>query len=185
MIDQKKWTFANTAMVAALTALTAVATLLVRVPIPATNGYFNIGDVFIILAGLWLGPVPGLIVGAFGSSIADAIGFPVYIPATFMIKGFEGFITGLISRHSTPDRLLRPVLAACAGGVTVVAGYYLFEAHIYPELGRHFPLFAITDRAAALVSILPNAIQGLTGAVGGLALWKALAGNYLKPQPNR
>jgi uncharacterized membrane protein len=176
----KKWTFADTAVVAALTALTAVATLLVRVPIPATNGYFNIGDVFIILAGLWLGPVAGFIAGAIGSSVADAIGFPVYIPATFIIKGLEGALTGIIARGASPDKLFRPALAVAAGGMTVVVGYYVFEAWIYPELGKILPVFAITDKTAALVSLLPNFIQGLTGAVGGLALWKALAGNYLK-----
>lgn len=185
MNDKQRWSFANTAVVAALTALTAVATLLIRVPVPATNGYFNIGDVFIILAGLWLGPLPGLLVGAIGSSIADAIGYPLYIPATFLIKGFEGFITGVIAKGSTSDKLVRPVIAAITGGITVVVGYYLFEAYIYPLLGQHYPMFAITDKAAALVAILPNTIQGVTGAVGGLALWKALSGSYPKPQTGK
>ncbi|NCB39310.1 MAG: ECF transporter S component [Erysipelotrichia bacterium] len=176
-MTEKKWTFADTAVIAALTALTAAATLFIRVPIPATNGYFNIGDVFIILAGLWLGPTAGFIAGAVGSSIADAIGFPVYIPATFVIKGFEGFITGLIARNSTSASLFRPSVAAFLGGSSVIWGYFIFEAFIYPELGKTFPVFAITDRAAAIVSLFPNAIQGVTGAVGGLALWKALAGS--------
>ncbi|HNS10476.1 MAG TPA: ECF transporter S component [Candidatus Ozemobacteraceae bacterium] len=166
--------FAETAVIAALTALTAVTTMLVRVPIPATNGYFNIGDVFIILAGLWLGPRAGFIAGAFGSAIADAIGFPVYIPATFIVKGFEGWITGIIARNSASNSLVRPVTAALVGGFCMVAGYYLFEAFIYPLLGRQIPMFNITDPGAAFIALLPNAIQGLSGIVGGLALWKAM-----------
>ncbi len=166
--------FAETAVIAALTALTAVTTMLVRVPIPATNGYFNIGDVFIILAGLWLGPRAGFIVGAFGSAIADAIGFPVYIPATFIVKGCEGWLTGIIAGNSGPVSLTRPVVAAVTGGLSMVAGYYLFEAFIYPLLGRQIPMFNITDPAAAFIALLPNAIQGLSGIVGGLALWKAM-----------
>lgn len=166
--------FAETAVIAALTALTAVTTMLVRVPIPATNGYFNIGDVFIILAGLWLGPRAGFIVGAFGSAIADAIGFPVYIPATFIVKGSEGWLTGIIAGNSGPVSLTRPVVAAVTGGLSMVAGYYLFEAFIYPLLGRQIPMFNITDPAAAFIALLPNAIQGLSGIVGGLALWKAM-----------
>lgn len=180
LMNPKKWNFADTAVVAALTALTAVATLLVRVPVPATNGYFNIGDVFIILAGLWLGPRAGFIVGAVGSAAADAIGFPVYIPATFIIKGCEGMVTGLIGRNSTVTELLRPAIAAGAGAITMVAGYFTFEAFIYPAVGKFIPMFLITDFAAAMVALLPNVIQGVTGAVGGLALWKALAGNYLR-----
>jgi len=166
--------FAETAVIAALTALTAVTTMLVRVPIPATNGYFNIGDVFIILAGLWLGPRAGFIAGAFGSAIADAIGFPVYIPATFIVKGFEGWITGIIARNSASNSLVQPVTAALVGGFCMVAGYYLFEAFIYPLLGRQIPMFNITDPGAAFIALLPNAIQGLSGIVGGLALWKAM-----------
>ena len=167
--------FAETAVIAALTALTAVTTLLVRVPIPATNGYFNIGDVFIILAGLWLGPRAGFIAGAFGSSIADAIGFPVYIPATFMIKGFEGWITGMLARNASQTSILRPAVAAFAGGTCMVVGYYLFEAYIYPMAGRYVPMFNVTDPGAAFIALFPNSIQGLSGIVGGLALWKAMA----------
>ncbi len=166
--------FAETAVIAALTALAAITTMLVRVPIPATNGYFNIGDVFIILAGLWLGPWAGFIAGAFGSAIADAIGFPVYIPATFIIKGFEGWITGILARNASPASLLRPAVAAFVGAASMVAGYYLFEAHIYPLIGQKIPLFNITDPGAAFIALFPNSVQGLSGMVGGLALWKAM-----------
>ncbi len=166
--------FAETAVIAALTALTAITTMLVRVPIPATNGYFNIGDVFIILAGLWLGPRAGFIVGAFGSAIADAVGFPVYIPATFIVKGFEGWITGIIAGNSRSGSLVRPVIAALTGGLSMVAGYYLFEAFVYPMLGSKIPMFNITDPGAAFIALLPNAIQGMSGIAGGLALWKAM-----------
>jgi uncharacterized membrane protein len=167
--------FAETAVIAALTALTAVTTMLVRVPIPATNGYFNIGDVFIILAGLWLGPRAGFIAGAFGSAIADAIGFPVYIPATFIVKGFEGWITGMLARHATTGSIMRPGLAAVTGGLSMVAGYYVFEAYIYPMIGQHIPMFNITDPGAAFIALFPNAVQGISGIIGGLALWKAIA----------
>ncbi len=166
--------FAETAVIAALTALAAITTMLVRVPIPATNGYFNIGDVFIILAGLWLGPWAGFIAGAFGSAIADAIGFPVYIPATFIIKGLEGWITGMLARNASPDSLFRPAVAAFVGAASMVAGYYLFEAYIYPLIGQKIPLFNITDPGAAFIALFPNSVQGLSGMIGGLALWKAI-----------
>jgi hypothetical protein len=41
------------------------------------------------------------------------------------------------------------------------------------------PAFAITDIGAAIVEMFPNAVQGVIGAVGGLALWKALSGSQL------
>jgi uncharacterized membrane protein len=165
----------RTALVAALAALAAFGTLLIRVPIPATTGYFNIGDIFVILAGLWLGPIGGLIVGAVGPTIADAIGFPQFILATSVTKGLEGLIVGLIGgRQDAP--LGRKAAAAVAGAVTIVAGYFVFEAFIYPALGKSIPFFAVTDIGAALVEILPNSVQGVIGAAGGLALWRAVSG---------
>lgn len=165
-MTSQKSKFAQTALISALAALTAVTTIMVRVPIPATNGYFNIGDVFIILAGLWLGPKAGLIVGAVGSSVADAVGFPVYIPATFAVKGLEGLVAGLP---------IKKTVAALLAAIVMVAGYYVFEAFIYPMLGNKIPMFAITTPEAALIALFPNAVQGIAGAVGGLALWHSIA----------
>jgi uncharacterized membrane protein len=165
----------RTALIAVLTALAMFSTLLVRVPVPATTGYFNIGDIFVILAGLWLGPWAGLIVGAVGPGLADAVGFPQFILATSVTKGLEGFVVGLIGRGDRAP-LWRKVIAAIAGGIIIVVGYFLFEAFVYPALATSIPLFAVTDWAAALVEILPNSIQAFVGIVGGVALWKAVSG---------
>lgn len=175
-MEEKKWTFAKTAIVAGLIALSAIATMVIRIPIPATTGYFNIGDVFVVLAGLWLGPLAGLLVGGLGPTIADAIGFPVFIPATMVTKGLEGLLVGLIASRAKGTSLQLRVVAAFVGGFTVVAGYFVFEAYIYPALGTFMPAFAITDIGAAIVEVFPNTVQGVIGAVGGLALWKALSG---------
>jgi hypothetical protein len=42
-------------------------------------------------------------------------------------------------------------------------------------LGNRIPMFAITTPEAALIALLPNAVQGIAGAVGGLALWHSIA----------
>ncbi len=173
-----EWTLVKTGLVAGLTALAAITTMLIRVPIPATTGYFNIGDVFVIFAGLWLGPIAGLVVGAVGPTIADVIGFPVFVPATLVTKGLEGFLVGLIAGSS--DNFSRKVVAAVVGGITIVVGYFVFEAFIYPALGEKMPIFAVTDIGAAIVEVVPNLIQAAVGAVGGLALWRVVAGR--RPQ---
>ncbi len=175
-MQKKKWTFATTAIVAGLIALSAIATLVIRIPIPATTGYFNIGDVFVVLAGLWLGPLAGALVGGLGPTIADAIGFPIFIPATLVTKGMEGFLVGLIASRARGSALKLRTIAAFAGGLTVAVGYFVFEAYVYPAMGRTMPAFAVTDIGAAIVEIFPNTVQGVIGAVGGLALWKALSG---------
>jgi len=80
--------------VSIFTALVFVTTMIIRVPIPATGGYFNFGDGVIYVAALLYGPLVGGLAGGIGASIADAIGYPIFAPGTFIIKLFEGIITG-------------------------------------------------------------------------------------------
>jgi len=173
-VTHKKWTLANTGFVAALTALAAVGTFVIRIPIPATTGYFNIGDVFVILAGLWFGPLAGLIVGAIGPTFADAIGYPQFILATLITKGLEGFLVGFIGGGNKNFKMTRKYVGAIVGGITVVAGYFIFESFIYPFLGKYIPFFAVTDIGAAIVELLPNSVQAVIAIVAGLALWRTV-----------
>jgi uncharacterized membrane protein len=161
------------ALLIAFIALTALTTVLIRVPIPATTGYFNLGDIFIVSAGLLFGPLAGLIVGAIGAGGADLFGYPQFFPATFVTKGLEGLVVGLLSRgiNLKPTRAL---VAAAAGSVLMVAGYFIFEAFIYPFVGAFVPFFNVTNFQEALVEIVPNIIQAVIGTVGGLGVWRAL-----------
>lgn len=171
-----KWNLATTGIVAALVALAFVGTFVIRIPIPATTGYFNVGDVFVVLAGLWLGPAGGLVVGALGPAFADAIGFPQFILATCVTKGCEGLLVGLIGGGGRNISQRRRAIAASIGGAVVVVGYFVFEAFIYPALGSFVPFFKMTDFGAAVVEIGPNCVQGVVGAIVGLGLWRAVSG---------
>lgn len=171
----KERTRIRVGVIAALIALACLGTLVIRIPIPATTGYFNIGDIFVILAGLWLGPIAGLLVGGIGPTIADAIGFPVFIPATLVTKGLEGLVVGMLAGGESAS-LGRKVFAAGAGGAIIVLGYFVFEAFIYPAIGHTIPAFAVTDIGAAVIEIVPNTIQAIIGAAGGIALWRAVSG---------
>jgi uncharacterized membrane protein len=91
-------------------------------------------------------------------------------------KGLEGLVVGLIASSTSNTSITRKTVAAFSGGLIIVAGYFVFEAYIYPVLGKSIPAFAITDIGAAIVEIVPNLVQGVVGAVGGLALWKAVSG---------
>lgn len=161
-------------IIAALTALSCLGTLIIRIPIPATTGYFNIGDIFVILAGLWLGPRAGLIVGAVGPTLADLIGFPVFVPATLIIKGLEGLMAGALGGSNLASAG-RKILAASTASILMVAGYFIFEAFIYPFIGRSVPAFAITTVGAAFIEILPNTVQAVIGAAGGVGIWRTIS----------
>ena len=46
-----------------MAALVCVATLFIVVPVPATQGYFNVGDAMVMVAALTFGPLVGAIAG--------------------------------------------------------------------------------------------------------------------------
>ena len=50
-------------LTALFTALTCVATMLIQIQMPATQGYVNIGDCFVLLGAWVLGPVYGAFAG--------------------------------------------------------------------------------------------------------------------------
>lgn len=79
------------------TALVAVVTVLVQIPIPASGGYFNLGESVIYIAALLFGPLVGAFAGGVGSMLADvATGYIAYAPGTLVIKGIEGFLVGYL-----------------------------------------------------------------------------------------
>jgi uncharacterized membrane protein len=141
-------------------AAVAVATSVLKIPTPATSGYLNFGDVVVIYFAFVLGPRRGALAGGMGSAAADFIGgYPYFVPVTFVAKGLEGYVAGLLGG---PDRspYLR-LLGASAGALCMVACYFLW--HI-PNVGWH----------AALAGIPGNLLQGGLGVLGALMLNRAL-----------
>ena len=73
---------------AVLAALCCVSTVFFVVPLPA-SGYFNMGDVFVLLSGWLLGPLYGAAAAGLGTMLADVVGgYASYAPATLVIKAF-------------------------------------------------------------------------------------------------
>jgi uncharacterized membrane protein len=158
---------------AAFATLAFLGTTVIRIPIPASGGYFNLGDTFVMAAALLYGPLVGGLVGAIGPAMADALGFPQFILATAVVKGVEGVLIGLIV--GSRRRPWRAVIALAAGVLVLVGGYYVFEAYLYPLLALRIPFFGVTDAAAALAEIVPNLLQGGISAVIAFGIWKILA----------
>jgi uncharacterized membrane protein len=140
IMTQNKYKPSKTFKIAAaaiFAALVAVATLLFVLPIPATSGYFNLGETIIYISTLLLGPFVGAVAGA-GASIADILsGYGQFAPGTFAIKSIEGFLVGIIFQklnNKTKNITLSAVIAVLVGGFEMVVGYFLYEmtALAYP-----------------------------------------------------
>jgi uncharacterized membrane protein len=139
-----------------MAALVAVATFFVQIPNPATRGYINFGDIMIFVSALTFGPVVGGFAGSVGSAIADvAAGYAYFAPFTFIIKGAEGAIAGLISNRIN---VRRDVLAVIFAGSEMVIGYFLVE------------FFPLQLGWAALTEVPGNISQVVVGALFGLSI---------------
>ncbi|MFX0048052.1 MAG: ECF transporter S component [Candidatus Hermodarchaeota archaeon] len=153
-LPKKPFSIAITSIFA---ALTCVLTMLISIPIPATQGYINIGDVGVMLTALIFGPVIGSLGGGIGSALADIfLGYPIWAPATFIVKGLEGLIVGLIANPRKVRTFFNvfDIFAVILGGLVMVFGYFIVELFIF-----NFGL------AAALAELIPgNLFQFVVGA---------------------
>ena len=90
-------------IVAMFTGVVCVATVILKMDIPATHGFFNVGDSMVYVTALLFGPAIGGVAGGLGSSLADILlGFPFYAPGTLVVKGVEGLIVGYLGHKIRP-----------------------------------------------------------------------------------
>jgi uncharacterized membrane protein len=144
------------ALAAVFAALVCVATLAIVISIPATSGYFNLGETVIYVAALLFGPLVGAVAGG-GAAIADMLVAAQFAPGTLVIKGFEGVIVGFLNRNLqkiTRSRTLSAAVSIIIGGLEMIAGYFIYEQLV---LGYPF--------AVALVEVPFNIVQMLVGLV--------------------
>jgi uncharacterized membrane protein len=122
------------ALIGIFGALCCVLTMVPQIPVPATQGYINIGDAAVMLTSLLFGPIVGGIAGGVGSALADIfLGYSIYAPATLIIKGLEGVIVGLIANPKNRIKRIhyKDVMAVALGGLIMVGGYFFYELIIY------------------------------------------------------
>lgn len=142
-------------LMAIMAALVAVGTFVIRIPNPM-GGYFNVGDVMIFVAALTFNPLVGGFAGGVGSAIADAIGFPVFVIPTLIIKGLEGLIAGAVSNRKS---MFRDVLAVIVAGCEMIVGYFLVEW-----------LVLQWGLGGALAEVPTNVAQIVVGGVVGIPI---------------
>jgi len=143
-------------LTALFAALVAVATMVINVPMVATQGFVNVGDTMVFLAGIFLGPAAGFLAGGIGSALADLLlGYTHWVPWTLMIKGVEGLLVGALAHGKfQKERRLGP---AVIGAMLLAAAWMVLGYYFAGGLMRGFP--------AALASLPGNIFQGLGSVV--------------------
>ena len=140
---------------ALFTALCCIATMLIQIPLAATNGYIHLGDSFVILSGIILGKKYG--------GFAAGIGYVYFAPVTFIIKFLTAFCVAVIYKKVTVlhvNKMLAVILCGIAAIIIVTGGYFIYSY--------------ITIGPAALLSVPGNIVQGLSGLVISFLLFPVL-----------
>ena len=135
-------------------AFTAVATFL-HIPGPSSS-YFNLGEVAIYTIALTFGRKAGFVAGSFGSALMDVIlGYSIWAPFTFIIKGVEGWVVGRLAReHDWKQNLI----AIIVGGNIMVVGYAITKGFliswpaVLPEVGINYAQMTLGGIVALLIS---------------------------------
>ena len=138
-------------------AFVCVATMVIQIPVPMTEGYVNIGDSIIFVTSIVFGPIPGMLAGGIGSALADILtGYSHWAIFTLIIKGLEGYIVGFIVRKNT--NLVKNIIATLLGVIVMVCGYLLAGGFLQGSL------------IVSLGSVPSNIIQGIMSMIIGIPL---------------
>ena len=150
-------------------ALTYVVFTYLSIPIPTPGGKVSVhlGNAFVVLGSLLLGPLYGGLGGAIGLTIGDLID-PVYIveaPVTFVVKLLLGVIAGLIahrlghiSTQQNQRKLTQWVAIASAAGL-------LFNTFADPGLRYLYKLFILGRPAAEVTFAINFTVTAINAAV--------------------
>ena len=142
-------------------ALVFIATMIIKIPTP-TGGYVNIGDGMVMICGWVLGPVWGSLAAGIGSMLADLVGYPIYAGATFVIKALMALaacgIAAILKPVFKNFKFMAYFIAGLVAEIIMVAGYFVFEATV------------MSYGWGAVVSVLPNVMQGVVGIAVGIVL---------------
>ena len=121
---------------ALLAAMTCIATMIIKVPTP-TMGYIHLGDGFVLLCGVILGPVTG-----------------------FLFHRLQHAIKSDKSRYAAI------VIGGIIGEAIMVIGYFLYEAGIAAFGSGGFTSAALAAGIVSSATGIPfNIVQGIAGII--------------------
>jgi uncharacterized membrane protein len=139
-IDSTAITF-KLAIASVFAALVFVATIFFTVSIPATGGYFNVGETVIYVAALLFGPFVGAFAGGVGAAIADMMVAAEFAPGTLVIKSCEGAIVGFLNRKMFRQtsrsnwRIFTAILGAIVGVLLAATGSINYSGDVVLNFG--------------------------------------------------
>ena len=125
-------------------AMTTVATMVIAIPVPFTNGYIHLGDSMIFLSVLLLGWKYGAVAAGLGSALADLfLGYPQWAPWTLVIKAVMAILMGLAIEASMKRKRNMVIASLSTAGIWMVFHVAVNRIVIYE--GTHHPANLFTE----------------------------------------
>ncbi len=149
------------ATVVFFSALVAVTTLVLQIPLPVIGSHITFGDTMIMVTALFFGSTVGGLVGSLGSAFADMVSYPLYAPCTLLAKGVGGFIAGRLRKGTICGDSFACILA----GICMITVYIIMEV-----LTLRIPI------EEALLEIPSNSIQVIFATAIGPPITHILRG---------
>ena len=192
MKSKKTLTLAMAALFAALCYI-GFSYFRLDIPVGTEKTAFHLGNVFCVLAALFIGGFWGGLSGAVGMTIADlTTGYVTSAPKTFLLKLCIGLVTGLIAHkvfHISRDenrKVPLPVatVLSCAAGMAFnvvadpVVGYF-YKMYI---LGVPQEAASIWAKIGAVTTTVNAVVAVIVATVFYLALRPALTKAKLMPR---
>ncbi len=160
------------ALAAMFCAFCCVGTM-IHIPAGPTLGYIHLGDVFVLMSGVLLGPLSGGLAAAVGSCLADLInGYAIWIPGTFLVKGLSAGICGWLfqilwikSTHKSRKKLRATLFGSgFFAEFVMILGYFLYEILIIILSAGDNGSFAVAA-TTSLMNVPFNVIQGIAAII--------------------
>lgn len=152
-------------LTALMIGLTAVATMVITIPVIGTQGFVNFGDVVIFITAIFFGPTAAALAGGLGSALGDLLlAYAHWAPYTLVIKGLEGLVAGLFAYQMMAEKRIKwgkGLIGLILAALVMVVGYYLGGGLMF-------------GFKVSILSVPQNIFQGLASVAVSLLLALAL-----------
>ena len=154
----------------------------IDIPVGMEKTAFHLGNVFCVLAALFLGGLWGGMAGAVGMTIADlTTAYVTSAPKTFLLKLCIGLITGFVAHkifHISQDREDRKIPLTAATAISAAAGM-TFNIVADPLVGYFYKMYVlgVPQEAAniwAKIGAVTTSVNAVVAVIAATVLYTAL-----------
>lgn len=184
MPEKKKTDVRTLAMAALFAALCYIGFTYCKIDIPVgmEKTAFHLGNVFCVLAALFLGGLWGGMAGAVGMTIADlTTAYVTSAPKTFLLKLCIGLITGFVAHKIfkiSQDREDRKIPLTAATVISCAAGM-AFNIVADPLVGYFYKMYilGVPQEAASIwakIGAITTSVNAVVAVIAATVLYMAL-----------